>query len=154
MRRENKEWFEEARLRFLNKERIFLQKKIAKYPAWIEKSNKDIDQELLLGSMEACEKKLKKIEYTIKILSGIENNKNEVTNEMIEHAKQFPIEALVDVNNKKFAHCVNHDDKNASMYCKNNFGYCFSCGWSGDTISILMKISGLSFKESVIRLNK
>jgi DNA primase len=37
-------------------------------------------------------------------------------------------------------------------YLKNNFFHCFGCGANGDTIDLLVKRDGLSFKEAVIKL--
>jgi hypothetical protein len=67
----------------------------------------------------------------------------------IERAREYDIKNLVQVNRAGFALCVNHDDKKPSMLTRGNFGYCFSCGWTGDVIAIYQKQTGASFPEAV-----
>jgi len=78
-----------------------------------------------------------------------ENNKNAITPQMIEHAKDYPIENLLEVNKQNFAFCPFHNEKTPSFYCKNNYGYCFSCNWTGDNIALIMKQNSLTFPEAV-----
>ena len=75
-------------------------------------------------------------------------NGNAITQEMIERAKQYPYKDLLDVK-REMAICPFHADKNPSFSVKNNFGYCFSCGWKGDTIAFYMDKMGASFPEAV-----
>jgi len=75
-----------------------------------------------------------------------------ITDSMIQQAEEYPIENILEINSAGFALCINHDDRKPSMYCKNNYAHCFSCGWTGNTIKILMKKENLNFKEAVIRL--
>lgn len=71
---------------------------------------------------------------------------------MIDIARDYPIEKLVAVNSRGFASCVWHIDEHPSMFCRNNFAYCFSCGGSGDVIDICMQIHKVGFQEAVRRL--
>lgn len=71
-----------------------------------------------------------------------------ITQEMIERAKQYPYKDLLDVK-REMAICPFHADKDPSFSVKNNFGYCFSCGWKGDTIAFYMDKMGASFPEAV-----
>ena len=73
---------------------------------------------------------------------------NGITEEIIKRAKDYPIEDLIEVR-RGMAKCINHEERHPSMCCKNNFAYCFSCGFSGDTITVFMKINGCSFVEAV-----
>jgi hypothetical protein len=76
-----------------------------------------------------------------------------ITDAMIETANEFPIEELLDINNRGFARCIWHDDKNPSMYCKNNFAHCFSCGKTGSVITVYMQLNNVNFKEAVKHLS-
>jgi len=76
------------------------------------------------------------------------DNMNGITDEMIKQAKDYPIENLIEVR-RGIATCINHEERHSSMCCKNNFAYCFSCGFSGDAITVFMKISRCSFVEAV-----
>lgn len=72
----------------------------------------------------------------------------QITDDMIQQAKDYPIENIVEVKKGK-ALCVFHDDHNPSMGIKNNRYRCFSCGASGSVIDLIRKIQGLDFKEAV-----
>lgn len=75
-----------------------------------------------------------------------------ITPDMVRRAKEYPMEKLIEFNRAGFARCLNHNDQNASMYCKGGFAYCFSCNYRADTIEILMKRDGYKFKEAVLKL--
>jgi hypothetical protein len=77
---------------------------------------------------------------------------NEISKDMIQMAKDYPFEKLVEIKRNKMASCPFHEDKTPSFSIKNNRGHCFSCGWSGDTLAFLMKKDGLSFPDAVKKL--
>ncbi len=91
----------------------------------------------------------KKIE---KEIQAIESDRA-ITDIMIQQAKQYPIGQLIPVNRSHFAKCVSHTDSTPSMYCKNNFAHCFSCGYTGDVIDIYMIINNVGFQEAVRSLS-
>lgn len=99
--------------------------------------------------------KLKKIRNRLYFLNKPRNgnDNNRITDEDIARAKEYPIENLVEVNSAGFAKCINHNDEHPSMYCKGNFAYCFSCGYTADPIKLAMDINGWSFIETVRRLS-
>jgi DNA primase len=72
----------------------------------------------------------------------------EITPEMKERAREYPITELIE-HKRMMAKCPFHNEENASMYLKNNFYHCFSCGANGDTISLVMHIKGLTFPQAV-----
>lgn len=83
--------------------------------------------------------------------NGVKNGK--ITEQMIQQARDYPFENLVEVNKNNFALCPFHDDHTPSLYTKGNYGYCFgACGWSGDTIKFVMKRDNISFVEAVKKL--
>lgn len=55
----------------------------------------------------------------------------------------------VKFNNKGFALCPFHHEKTASMYCKNDYYYCFGCHASGDAIGFVMQSNGIQFADAV-----
>jgi len=77
---------------------------------------------------------------------------NDISKEMIQMAKDYPFEKLIEIKRNKMSCCPFHEDKTPSFSIKNNRGHCFSCGWSGDTLAYLMKKDGLSFGDAVKRL--
>jgi hypothetical protein len=74
--------------------------------------------------------------------------KGKITKEQIQKAKEYPLEKLIEAK-RNFALCPFHSEKNPSFYIKNNWGYCFACGWHGDSIKFVMDKCNLSFLEAV-----
>lgn len=80
-----------------------------------------------------------------------------LTHQDIESAKECDWENLIKpVRRYKENHftaiCPFHGDKDPSFLVKNGFGYCFGCGWSGDSIKFLMELENISFVETVKKL--
>jgi len=112
-----------------------------------EKEKKQLEAELYTDiKIEEKEDKLKKLEK-------IDNKlKSKIDDEMIRKAKQYPIERIIKVE-KDFALCCWHRDKKPSMYCKNNYAHCFSCGKTGSVIDVYMEVNNCDFKDAVLALN-
>ena len=72
----------------------------------------------------------------------------EVTQDMIECARNFPITDLI-ANRRMWAVCPFHSDRNPSLFLKNNFYHCFVCGANGDTIKLTQHIYNVDFKTAV-----
>jgi DNA primase len=70
---------------------------------------------------------------------------------MIQAAREADIHEFIETDKRGFTHCLNpdHHDKNPSMHVNNGFVYCFSCGWSGDVIDVVMAKENLTFTEAV-----
>lgn len=72
----------------------------------------------------------------------------EVTQQMIERAREFPIDQLIE--SKRFwAKCPFHADTKPSLYLKKNFFHCFVCEENGDTIKLTQHIYNVDFKTAV-----
>ena len=77
-------------------------------------------------------------------------NKNELTDSMIEQAREVPITSVVDFNKgKATAWC--HADKNPSLthMTRTNTAWCASCGIYFDPIKVLMTRDGMTFPTAV-----
>ena len=83
---------------------------------------------------------------------GHKDKDDQITPLMIDQARRYPLDVLVDARGQEIVLCRFHEDKNPSMDIRNNFFYCYACGAKGDTIDFLMREGGLSFKEAVLRL--
>ncbi len=59
------------------------------------------------------------------------------------------------VNDHGFARCPFHNEKTASFkaYDGDRGFYCFGCGESGDVITFVMRLFGLSFKEALRKID-
>lgn len=73
-----------------------------------------------------------------------------ITDNDIANAKNYPFEKLI-TTKKGFAKCPFHQENTASFYInkKKNYGKCFGCGWSGDTIAYIMETEKVGFIEAV-----
>jgi len=82
-------------------------------------------------------------------------NKNNIDDTMIEKAKQFPFQELVQFNQRGFAKCPFHDEKTGSFHLMTpeNRAHCFSCGKSWDTIQFIMDRDKVNFIDAVKKLN-
>jgi hypothetical protein len=81
---------------------------------------------------------------------------NEVTPQMIEQARQVPVDTLIEFTHGK-CHCPFHDDKIPSMFhgTRENRAVCPSgCNDSWDSIGLTQKLDGLSFHDAVRKLCK
>ena len=155
-------WTKEERISYLQWKTKELAGEISRiHQGYINLTEKDVDiltkkVFLFMSGLKKREKLLKGLTFSLRLMEHPEFVKgNGISPEMIAEARNFPLEELVEVNNRGFAHCVNHKpDKNPSMYCKKNWAFCFSCGFSGDSISVFQKISNVNFIEAVHRLSR
>ncbi|OPY83262.1 MAG: DNA primase [Syntrophorhabdus sp. PtaU1.Bin153] len=81
---------------------------------------------------------------------------NGITDEMIQRAKEYPMEELLEQYGYQVklhrTRCPVHGGKNPTSFSiKDNRGVCH-CGWHGDTIALLIELKGCSFVEAVKRL--
>ncbi|MDO4495207.1 MAG: CHC2 zinc finger domain-containing protein [Clostridiaceae bacterium] len=63
------------------------------------------------------------------------------------------IEYGFEVNRTGYVSCPFHNENTGSLKVYNDHFYCFGCGQSGDVISLVMKLFGLSFIEAVKKIN-
>lgn len=104
-------------------------------------------------------KRLTAIKWQLKLLASIGSKKpvkegkhQPISEAEIAHAREFPLENLIEINRSRLARCIWHNERTPSMNCRNNFVYCHSCGKSGDVIAVVMQLENLSFREAVKRL--
>lgn len=101
------------------------------------------------GAVERLHKIEREIEHLqVALFRPEQAQRDRITEGMIERAKDYPIENLIDAR-RGFAPCLFHKDSNPSMYVKNNFAHCFSCGKTADTIDVYRKLYGATFPEAV-----
>ena len=80
----------------------------------------------------------------------------QVTDLMIERARAYPIARLIKVKRGNRTNCISpdHDDKNPSMDIRNNFCYCYACGFQADSIKTYQVLHHCTFPEAVRALNQ
>jgi hypothetical protein len=123
------------------------------YKRAIEQDGPYIERALIAYPIPEIEKKIKRLEHEIGfVVKGSQGKNNRISPEMIEQAREYPIENMIEVK-KGMALCPFHDDRNPSMSIRNNLFHCFGCGEKGDAIDFVMKRQGLSFTEAVKTLH-
>ncbi len=80
------------------------------------------------------------------------NRPGSITDEMIQRAKEYPIQEILGTD-RKTMRCPFHDDKHPSASIKNNRLHCFVCNKTWNPVDYLMEKEMLSFKEAVVMLN-
>lgn len=100
--------------------------------------------------MDAKEKNLNvdKLLFEVKVLKGTAERPSP---EMIQRAKNHPIENLLNTKGKKGnISCPFHKDKTPSFQIKkNNTFTCYSCGEYGDAVDLYQKLHKVGFIEAV-----
>ncbi len=137
------------RVAFL-KEEIEMEKEHIKELTQLLIDKNQISKEFIFRYLKESNSQITKHKKQILLIKNYKksDNSNWITTEMIESAKQYPIENLIEVK-RGMALCIFHDDHRPSMGIKNNYYHCFACGAKGDTIEFIMKRDALSFTEAV-----
>lgn len=121
-----------------------------------QKRERTIERLLTGEKIQGTTKDITKLQGEIIFLKkGNKTNKTGVTPEMVERAKAYPFESLIEVNRNHMALCPFHGDKRPSMkyYPENNTLFCFGCQWRGDTIAFVMQQHGMGFSQAIKYLN-
>ena len=149
----------EDRLKHLSWQAEYLKQSIARdYQAHTRMTERDVDYAtkqffLIAMDTEGKEKELKRTEINKRFILT-PPSENGIRQEEIERALQYPIAEIVGAGRGNMVRCINHSpDKHPSMSIKNNFAYCFTCSYSGDTIAVAMKLYGFNFVKTVKHLN-
>ena len=154
-------WVKERKLEYLLDKKSFIDAKIIElekyYLKSVEKDESYQKRETLFDTANYNKliKERKRLDtqvYWLKYRGESENGK--ITPQDIVNAENYPIENLIEINSAGFAKCVNpnHQDNRPSMYCRNNYVYCFSCGFTANAIKLAQTIWGTSFVETVKKL--
>ena len=117
-----------------------------KFSIWFYEYWLDINEGERLSEISKKIRNINLVLYPPKIKKG------RMTDQMVENAKEHPFENLIE-SKRGFAICPFHDDKRPSFWIKNNYGHCFGCNWTGDTIAFVMETKNMSFVEAVRYLN-
>lgn len=91
---------------------------------------------------------INKMRWMLKI-----KDNNELTDGMIQHAREYPITNLIDFNNG-VASAWCHEDKTPSLkyWERANRARCFVCNLTFNPIDVLMERDGMNFYDAVKRL--
>lgn len=151
---ENSDFVRRARLRFIREAHRNALETLRLLKEEINRiflSGTEEEKEMLLPIVQKraieSSKRAKILAVEKQVLLG--KNTDAITTAMIEQARNYPLDQILEVNSRGYALCINHDDKHPSMWTKGNFAHCFSCGYTGDAIDVFMLSHNVGFKEAV-----
>lgn len=151
---EMREFAKEARLRYLKEqERLVLEMFRDNKTRYVEVMRTD-PESFEIGFL------LREAKYLVKRLESIKkerearesNRKDEVTPEMVDRAREYPIEQIVKLERNGRAKCVFHAGEDGNMDIRKNFAHCYVCGTHGDPIDVYKAVYGVGFREAVLAM--
>ena len=146
------------RLAFLQPQIKHLERKIWGARRRIERSRDPLVKALTESFIRDQEKELRPLKLEATALLNHVNGKETVqvpggiTPEMIDQARQYPITSIIDFPKGRHRCCPFHEDSNPSMVLYDNHVHCFVCNRSWDSISAVMELDVVSFREAVLAL--
>jgi hypothetical protein len=112
-----------------------------------------MDRALIAAFIPDVEARIEKLNRQIRgLVAEAEGRalKNRITDEMIERAREYPIESLIAGDGRRGnVLCIAHEERHPSMSLKGNRARCFSCGYYGDSIDVYQKLHVCGFAEAV-----
>jgi len=113
-----------------------------------------VETELYNRKIAALIRKKTKLERELRRLfqTKVYGGKTGITEEMIECAREYPFEQLIETGGKKIVRCPFHDDRHPPASIGWNRLHCFACDKTWGPIDLAMERDGLSFVEAVERL--
>ena len=146
------------RLAFLQPQIKHLEREIWGARRRIERSRDPLVKALTESFIRNQEKELRPLKREATALLNHVNGKETVqtpggiTPEMIDQARQYPITSIIDFPKGRHRCCPFHEDSNPSMALYDNHVHCFVCNRSWDSISAVMELDVVSFREAVLAL--
>lgn len=146
------------RLAFLQPQIKHLEREIWGARRRIERSCDPLVKALTESFIRDQEKELRPLKREATALLNHVNGKETVqtpggiTPEMIDQARQYPITSIIDFPKGRHRCCPFHEDSNPSMALYDNHVHCFVCNRSWDSISAVMELDVVSFREAVLAL--
>ena len=104
-------------------------------------------------SIEAINSEIEKLRSVIKSTRRTKEEnteKSKLTQKDIDYALSIPFDQIFEFK-KGRALCPFHDDHNPSLYWwkEKNLAHCFGCNRTWNTITFIMELKGISFKDAV-----
>lgn len=136
----------DARVRYLNSEIELLEKRVGELKDAFYLNTKEWFIDVIKHFSKPVHKKLNILKAEKDRWENPVYNPDDITDEMIERARQYPTSNLVD---KHFINCLFHQEKTPSMKIYKDGYHCFGCGAHGDVIDLYMQVHGVDFKTAV-----
>lgn len=130
-------------------------KELSEDVAWYEDNPSELSEAFGLLVFEQLVIEAKELRHLVMILKGTyQSRPGEITEEMIQVARSYPIEQLIefDRSGKALAFCHADNHPSLTWHRAKNRATCFPCGKSFSSIDVLSQRDGLSFPDAVRRL--
>jgi len=94
---------------------------------------------------------VRELRYLVMLTKGYPVRPNEITEEMIENARGYPIDRIVRVDQRGHSTVFCHKDSRPSLvwHRVKNRATCFPCAKSFNPIDVLMQRDGYTFRDAV-----
>lgn len=119
---------------------------------YIELVREGKDAQNCVRLAEELVKRINGYKRTIDITEGKIEAKYAITDEMVERAREYPIENLLEVGQNRRAKCCFHQGEGWNMDIRKNYAHCYVCGETGDVIKVYRKLHDCGFQEAVLAL--
>lgn len=148
------EFAKEARLRYLKEQEKMVLKLFRDNKARYVELMRDDPENIEVGFLvDEAKRFVKQLESFKKEREARESNrKDEITPEMVDRAREYPIEQIVPKERNGRAKCVFHAGEDGNMDIRKNFAHCYVCGAHGDPIDVYKAVHGVGFREAVLAM--
>lgn len=123
--------------------------------AWLADDDGELSPSFCQQVFDQLVIEAKELRHLTMILKGdYQQRPNEITEAMIQSARDYPIEQLIDFDGRGQAIAFCHADSTPSLtwHRARNRATCFPCVKSYNSIDVLMKRDGVSFRDAVRQL--
>jgi hypothetical protein len=147
-------WALERRIEYLQTELLKVGDEIKRATRLRATCGNEVEKILAQGILRSWLREYRLVQGQIKHLKYGHSisDKERLSDEVIQRAREYPIENLVGSSKRGMVCCPFHDDQHPSASIKNNKLHCFACNRTWGTIDFIMEKEGVGFKEAVTSL--
>lgn len=118
---------------------------------WLADQGDELSARMALDVYAEIQPEARELIYLTRQQRGYRPPLNEITPEMIQAARDYPITSLIEFDGKGHATAWCHQDNHPSLtlWKGHNKATCFPCGASYGPIDVLMSRDGMSFPDAV-----
>ena len=126
-------------------------KELAEDVAWLAVDTGELSPAFCQSVFDQLYLEARELRRLVMLPKGCPVRVGQVTDEMIEHARHYPIEQLVQFDQRGKAPAFCHADNHPSLswYRAKNRATCFPCARSFNPIDVLVQRDGYSFRDAV-----
>lgn len=122
--------------------------------AWLANQGDELSSRLALDVYAEILPEARELKYLTRLQQGYRPPRNSITEQMIEQAREYPIEQVIefDRQGKALAFCHADNHPSLSWHKNRNRCTCFVCGKSFNSIDVLVQRDHMTFPDAVREL--